>query len=219
MIRGKIGASVIRQHGKLTGAQVTLRGLPSDLLGCCLLATKQAWWRILPVFCSSWGSDITGNVIFPEPVNILQGVNLALIRLIQQNSWRRLEIGSPSKTPQIDLFILQHQGSSSSHGKWWRIRELEPHCEIDCTWSRSLSFALGLLGPTRAQPEIHANQYGGKAILSNLLKPRYPKIGWQELMSEINFKCTCSLDSWSLLIKIWSTLLMGDGKCCQRFFI
>ena len=137
MIRGKIGASVIRQHGKLAGAQVTLRGLPSDLLGCCLLATKQAWWRILPVFCSSWGSDITGNVIFPEPVNILQGVNLALIRLIQQNSWRRLEIGSPSKTPQIglDLFILQHQGSSSSHRKWWRIyliRELEPLCVL---WS------------------------------------------------------------------------------------
>ena len=140
MIRGKIGASVIRQHGKLAGAQVTLRGLPSDLLGCCLLATKQAWWRILPVFCSSWGSDITGNVIFPESVNILQSVNLALIRLIQQSSWRRLEIGSPSKTPQIglDLFILQHQGSNSSHRKWRRIyliRELEPLCVL---WSSLL---------------------------------------------------------------------------------
>ena len=148
MIRGKIGASVIRQHGKLAGAQVTLRGLPSDLLGCCLLATKQAWWRILPVFCSSWGSDITDNVIFPESVNILQGVNLALIRRIQQNSWRRLEIGSPSKTPQIglDLFILQHHWSSSSHGKWCKIRALEPLCvssEVDSTWLRSFELCSG----------------------------------------------------------------------------
>ena len=152
MIRGKIGASVIRQHGKLAGAQVTLRGLPSDLLGSsCLLATKQAWWRILPVFCSSWGSDITGNVIFPESANILRGVNLALIRLIQQNSWRRLEIGSPSKTPQIglDLFILQHQGSSWSHGKWWRIRELEPLCVL-WSWLHMIQKFEFCSGPTRA---------------------------------------------------------------------
>ena len=151
MIRGKIGASVIRQHGKLAGAQVTLRGLPSNLLGCCLLATKQAWWRILPVFCSSWGSDITGNVIFPESVNILRGVNLALIRLIQQNSWRRLEIGSPSKTPQMVLIclFLQHQRSSSSHGKWWRIRELEPHCVL-WSWLHMIQKFEFCSGPTRA---------------------------------------------------------------------